>query len=123
MVRRMGSELGDLVEGELDRGLALEERDEDGELAALRLDLADRAGKARERTLLDGDRLAGLEVDLGGDRGAGGRTAAALRGAGAGLDGRLRDLDHALEHLERLVEPERRRVVRVADEAGDAGGV
>ena len=60
-------ELRDLVERELDRRLALEERDEHGELAALGLDLADRAGQARERALLDGDGLADLEVDLGRD--------------------------------------------------------
>ena len=52
---------------ELDRGLALEERDEDRELAALGLDLADRAGQTRERAFLDRDGLADLEVDLGGD--------------------------------------------------------
>ena len=60
-------QLGDLVEAELDRGLALEQRDEHRELAALGLDLADRAGQARERAFLDRDGLADLEVDLGGD--------------------------------------------------------
>ena len=73
-------ELGDLVEAELDRGLALEQRHEHGELAALGLDLADRTGKARERTLLDRDGLADLEVDLGDDR-AGLRGGALRSGA------------------------------------------
>ena len=58
--------LRDLVEAELDRGLTLEERDEDGELASRRVDLADRAGQALEGAGLDGDGLADLEVDLGG---------------------------------------------------------
>ena len=66
-IREVCYELRDLVEGELDRGLALEERDEDRELAALGLDLADRAGQTRERAFLDRDGLADLEVDLGGD--------------------------------------------------------
>src|SRR5690606_8027942 len=95
-------EFRDLVEAELDGGLALEERDEDRELAALGLDLADRAGKTRERALLDGDRLAHLEVDLGRDvarRGSG----ALLRGA-ALRGGRLLDLDEALQHVEGLLE-------------------
>src|SRR5690606_12830597 len=88
--RRSLLELGDLVEGELDGGLALEEGDEHGELAALRLDLADRAGQARERALLDRDRLADLEVDLGRDDPRR-RLAGALRRRAA-LHGRLDDL-------------------------------
>src|SRR5690554_6851035 len=75
VTRSVGLELGDLVERQLDGGLALEERDEHGELAALGLDLADRAGQARERAFLDGDGLADLEVDLG-------RQGTALRGRG-----------------------------------------
>src|SRR6478609_541016 len=76
-------ELRDLVERQFDRGLALEERDEDRELAALGLDLADRAGKTRERALLDRDGLADLEVDLGREHPRDG-SAAALGGARLG---------------------------------------
>src|SRR3546814_2582345 len=78
------SELGDLVERQLHGGLALEQRDEDGELAALRLDLADGAGKPGERALLDRDGLADLEVDLGGDAACDGLTS--LGGSGLGGD-------------------------------------
>src|SRR5690606_11719280 len=98
-------------------GLALEERHEHGELARLRLDLGDRAGKARERALLDRDRLADLEVDLGGDDARGGL--AALRRGGT-LGGGLHDLYEALQHAEGLLEAQRGGVVRVADEARDA---
>src|SRR6478752_5176119 len=94
------SELGDLVEAELDRGLALEERDEDRELAALGLDLADRAWQTRERAFLDRDRLADLEVDLGGEHPRHG-GAAALGGSRLGGHALL-DLDEALQHVEGL---------------------
>src|SRR6478736_9270546 len=109
------SELGDLVERQLDRGLTLEERDEDRELAALGLDLADRAGQARERAFLDRDGLADLEVDLGRDAARNGLAALGGRALG-GSD--FLDLDEALEHVEGLFEAQRRRVVRVAHEAG-----
>ncbi|CAI7634397.1 unnamed protein product, partial [Penicillium discolor] len=112
--------LGDLVERQLDRGLALEERDEDRELAALRLDLADRTGKTGERALLDRDGLADLEVDLGGKR-TGDGDAALGRDVLGGRD--VLDLDEGLQHVEGLFEAQRRRVVGVAHEAGDAGGV
>ncbi len=72
-------QLGDLVERQLDGGLALEERHEHRELAALGLDLADGAGQARERALLDRDGLADLVVHLRRDRARGRRRA--LRGA------------------------------------------
>src|SRR5690348_7496466 len=103
------SELGDLVERQLDRGLALEEGDEHGELAALRLDLADRAGEARERALLDRDGLAHLEVDLGRDDAR--RGLAAALASRAALAGRLDHLHEALEHVEGLFEAQRRRIV------------
>src|SRR4051812_318779 len=121
--KTMSSELGHLVEAELDGGLALEQRHEDGELAALRLDLADRARQSRERALLDGDRLTGLEVDLGGDRRASRGATSALGARSGALHRGLDDLHRALQHVERLLEPEGRRVVRVADEAGDARSV
>src|SRR3954453_20199461 len=102
-------ELRDLVEAELDRRLALEQGDEHGELAALRLDLADGAREARERALLDGDGLADLEVDLGGDDARGGLLT--LRGT---LGGGCLDLHEALQHREGLFETQRGRVVAVA---------
>src|SRR4051812_17182371 len=58
-----GSDLGDLVERELDRRLATEDRHEHLELLGVRVDLGDRGGQGLERTLHDGDGLADLEVD------------------------------------------------------------
>src|SRR4051794_32378617 len=95
------SELRHPVERQLDPGLALEERDEHGELSALGLDLADRAGQARERAFLDRDGLADLEVDLGRDDAGRGLAAALARDA---LAGRLDDLHEALQHVEGLFE-------------------
>src|SRR5699024_6327999 len=102
---KRGSEhLGDLVERQLDRSLALEQGDEHGELAALRLDLTDRTGQARERAFLDRDGLADLEVDLRGD-GAGDSHASlglnVLRGRN------VLDLDERLQHVEGLFEAQR----------------
>src|SRR3954469_2309460 len=76
------SDLGDLGEGELDRGLPAEDGDEHLELLGVGVDLGDRGGKGLERPLHDGDGLADLEVEdahvLGG---AGARRAArAVRG-------------------------------------------
>src|SRR5919109_450511 len=58
-----GSELLDLVEGELDRGLAAEDRHQHLELLLVGVDLGDRAGELGERAGGDGDRLADLPFD------------------------------------------------------------
>src|SRR5207342_2123105 len=50
------SELLDLVERELDRGLAAEDRDQDLELLLVGVDLGDRAGQLGEGAGGDGDR-------------------------------------------------------------------
>src|SRR5699024_3350532 len=60
------SDLGDLVERQLDRGLPAEDRDQHLELLALGDDLGDGGREGLERTLHDGDRLADLELHLRG---------------------------------------------------------
>src|SRR5918996_1175895 len=60
---RRWSELLHLVEGELDRRLAAEDRDQDLELLLVGVDLGDRAGQLGERAGGDGDRLADLPLD------------------------------------------------------------
>src|SRR5690606_29013538 len=70
------SDLGDLVEAELDGGLAAEDRHQHLELLALRADLGDGRRQRLERAVGDRDRLADLEVHL--DRG--GRRRAARGG-------------------------------------------
>src|SRR5918993_5405486 len=86
------SDLGDLGERELDRGLPAEDRNQDLDLLRVDVDLADRRRQRRERAVHDGDRLADLEVDLdrvlartGGASGGGTRAArpGRLRGLGA----------------------------------------
>src|ERR687883_601647 len=65
---RERSDLGDLVERQLDRGLAAEDGHEDLELLGVRVDLGDGRREGLERPLHDGDGLAHLEVhdlDLG----------------------------------------------------------
>src|SRR5690625_3580672 len=58
------SDLGDLVERQLDRRLAAEDRDQHLELLALGVDLGDGGGQGLERAVGDGDRLAHGELDL-----------------------------------------------------------
>src|SRR3954471_2623349 len=102
-----GSDLGDLVERQLDGRLATEDGHEHLELLRVGVDLGDRRREGLERTLHDGDGLADLEVhdlDLG------------LRGALAALDRR----QGRREHREALVEAQRHGLVGVAHEAGDA---
>src|SRR4051794_8719442 len=60
------SDLGDLVERQLDRRLAAEDRDQDLQLLLLGVDLVDRGGERGERAVHDRHRLADLEVDDGG---------------------------------------------------------
>src|ERR1700712_6073247 len=75
------SDLRDLVEPELDRGLAAEDGDQDLDLLGVDVDLGDACRERRERPVHDGDRLADLEVDLDRRRG----TAPRLRGRGPGI--------------------------------------
>src|ERR687885_2923722 len=58
-----GSDLGDLVERQLDRRLAPEDGHEHLELLRVGVDLGDRRRQGLERALHDGDGLADLEVD------------------------------------------------------------
>src|SRR5699024_1399555 len=79
------SDLGDLVERQLDRGLAPEDGHQDLELLGLRVDLGDGGRHGLEGAVHDGDGLADLEVgDLlrsGGLARTGARAALLLRQA------------------------------------------
>src|SRR6266511_4309261 len=95
------SERLDLVEGELDRGLAAEDRDQHLELLLVGVDLGDRAGELRERAGGHGDRLADLPFDP-----------------------RLELLDRlGLEDLGDFLLGQRGGLGPGADEAGHTGGV
>src|SRR5215204_1683273 len=94
-------ELLDLVERQLDRGLAAEDRDQDLELLLVGVDLGDRAGQLGEGALGDGDGLADLPLDL-----------------------RLELLDRlGLEDLGHFLLGQRGRLGPGADEAGHTGRV
>src|SRR5215203_1155671 len=94
-------QLLDLVERELDRGLAAEDRDQHLELLLVGVDLGDRAGQLGERAGGDGDRLADLP-----------------------LDPRLELLDRlGLEDLGHFLLGQRGRLGPGADEPGHAGRV
>src|SRR5210317_2457478 len=113
-------ELGDLVESEIDRGLTFEQRNKHRELTAFGLDFANGSGKPREGTFLDGDGFSHLEVDL--SRKHAGNSAA--HADCLTLDGcSFSDLDGGLQHLESLLETQRRRVVGISHEARHTGGV
>src|SRR5439155_5350835 len=99
-----GSDLGDLIEGQLDRGFPAEDRDQHLELLGVRVDLADRGRERRERAVHHGNRLADLEVDGG-------------RAHGLGL-GRGLLLRHRREQLGDLVQAQRRRAAGQPDEPG-----
>src|SRR5699024_6614790 len=90
------SDLADLVEAQLDRDVALEDRQEDRELLVLRADLLDGRGVALERALLHEHRLAHLELDdvLGVV------AHVALERAGLLRDLRLLLLEDGAQHLE-----------------------
>src|SRR6266496_570464 len=106
-------ELGYLAERQLDRGLAAEDRDQHLQLLVHGVDVADRGGKGGERTVHDRDRLADREVyelDL--------RLLRRGRAAAATDRGRL--LGRRRKDLDDLVQRERRRTRRGADESGDA---
>src|SRR5699024_6881248 len=71
------SDLGDLVERQLDGRLAAEDRDQHLELLALGVDLGDGGRQGLERTVGHGDRLAHGELHLHGGgtgRGRAGRS-------------------------------------------------
>src|ERR1700722_5358910 len=63
------SDLADLIEGQLDRGLPAEDRDQHLELLGVRIDLVDGGRQRGERAVHHGNRLADLEVDGGGPHG------------------------------------------------------
>src|SRR4051812_14025354 len=94
-------DLRDLAEGQLDRRLAAEDRDEHLEFLRVRVDLVDRRGKRGERAVHDGDRLSDLVVDD-------------LRQLGLFLFLGLRREDAC-----DLVEGERGRAASLADETRD----
>src|SRR6476469_2718302 len=108
------SDLGDLVERQLDRGLPAEDRDQHLELLGVGVDLGDRGGKGLERPLHDGDGLADLEVDDANVLGS------RLLGVTGGARSRL---ERGREHREVLVDGERHGLVGVAHEAGHTGRV
>src|SRR4029079_19514629 len=114
------SDLGDLGEGELDRSLPAEDRNQDLDLLGVDVDLADRRRQRRERAVHHGDRLADLEVDLGRSLGAGGpRSTRSTRARRSGLRG----LGARQQELQDLVDRQRRRLGGGSHEAGDPGGV
>src|SRR3954451_3883478 len=96
---RLCSDLLDLAEAQLDRGLPAEDLDEGLDPLRLGVDLGDRRVQRGERAVDHHDRVGHVE---GGDLDllAGGRAAArALRGRGLGLGGHGRG-EHALDPLE-----------------------
>src|SRR3954471_20373622 len=100
MVRRYARlDLLDLVEADLDRRLAAEDRHQDLELGRVLVDLGDLSREVRQRARDDLDRLADLELCL--RRGLGG--------------------DLAVQQAVDLGLRERDRLVRRPDEAGHAG--
>src|SRR5437763_10645833 len=98
-------DLGDLAEGELDRRLTTEDRDQYLQLLRVRIDFIDGRGQRRERAVHDSDRLADLVVDD-------------LRNLGFLFLFGLRR-----EDARDLIEGERRGAAALPDETGDAGGV
>nr|AHE14892.1 hypothetical protein asmbl_13 [uncultured bacterium] len=111
-----GSDLRDLGERQLDRRLAAEDGHEDLQLLLLGVDLVDRGRQGREGPVHDGDRLADLEVD--DRRGATGDRGGGLRGDGGRLGRGRGD-----QQVDDLVDAQRGRPRRGADEPGDPGGV
>src|SRR3954453_11100153 len=69
------SDLADLGERQLDGGLAAEDRHQHLQLLLLGVDLVDRGGQRRERTVHDRDPLPDLDVDERSRRRGGGAAA------------------------------------------------
>src|ERR1700739_4551361 len=94
-------DLGDLGKGQFDRCFAAKDGHQHLELLLFGVDLTDRRGQRRERTIHDGDRFADLEINLdrrafnsaGLRRGSGGRG---LRGLLRGALGQ-QELHHVVE--------------------------
>src|SRR5579864_9616888 len=101
-------DLGYLVERQLDRRLAAEDRHQHLELLGVRVDLVHGGGKRGERAVHNGNGFADLKFHRGAPRRLG------LLRARLGLRG---------EQAGHLAELQRRRAARQADEAGHAGGV
>src|SRR6266702_5057379 len=101
-------DLGHLVERQLDRRLAAEDRHQHLELLGVGVDLVHGGGKRGERAVHYGNALADLEFHLGRTRGLG------LLGARLGLQ---------REQAGQLAELQRRRPAGPADETGHTGGV
>src|ERR1022692_3847691 len=103
------SDLADLIERELDRGLAAEDRDEHLELLGIGVDLVHGSRERRERAVHHGNRLAHLEVHRRGPHGLGLLRCLLLR--------------HRREQRSHLAEAERRGLARQPDETGHAGSI
>src|ERR1022692_322350 len=103
------SELADLIEGQLDRRLATEDRHEHLELLSIGIDLAHCRRKGRERAVHHGNRLVDLEVDRRRPHRLG-----LLRGLLLGHRGQQRA---------NLVQAQRRRPAGQSDEAGHSRSV
>src|SRR5690348_16118982 len=101
-------DLGHLVERQLDRSLAAEDRHQHPELLAVGVDLVHGGGKRGERAVHYGNALADLEFHLGRPRGL------SLLGARLGL---------RREQVGYLAELQRRRPAGQTDETGHTGGV
>src|ERR1700722_178996 len=97
-----GSDLADLIEGQLDRGLPAEDRDEHFELLGVRVDLVHGGRKRRKGPVHHGNGLADLEVHRSRPHGLG-----LLRGLLLG---------HRRQQVGDLVEAEGRRPAGEADE-------
>src|SRR5450830_978913 len=108
--RGPSSDLGDLAERQLDRGLPAEDRHQHLELLRLGVDLGNGGGERVERTVGDGHGLADREVDLD-----------LLGGLGLGLLGLGSEARG--EHREDLVRRQRHRLVGVPDEPGHTRSV
>src|ERR1700744_2742354 len=113
--------LRDLGEAQFHRCFAAEDGHQHLEFLLFGVDLVDRRRQRGERPVHDGDRLADLVVDLdpGTFQTAVADTGRSARGALDGLLGRAL----GKQELHHVVERERRRLRRRADEAGHARGV
>src|SRR6478735_11362911 len=104
----LGSDLLDLAEAQLDRGLPAEDLDEGLDPLRLRVDLGDRRVQGGERAVHDHDRVGHVEVgDLDLLALGGGGTATGLLGSGRLGLRQDRRSEHALD----LVEAQRDRLV------------